>query len=268
MNENTSRAVRLTYGIMFSVHTFVLGALFIWQVLALYFTGKAGGGDVFTRESVYSAFDKIELFLWLWIAELVAGFVLWEVFPVKEKARKISPDLQLARLDKRMPLTAPEGFEGDFAKITQTKKVVFALKCAAWALFGVACLYGFIYLCIPANFPNKDVTREVLNFVKHVFPCVFAGLLVICGAGVYEKYAVKAMLPSVQKITRGQKPQKVNNKLQSALAVFENKWVVLGIRIAVAVLAVAFIIWGSLNGNSRAVFIKAINICTECIGLG
>lgn len=130
MNENTSRAVRLTYGIMFSVHTFVLGALFIWQVLALYFTGKAGGGDIFTRERVVAALSKIDLFFWLWIAELVAGFVLWEVFPVKEKARKISPDLQLARLSKRMPLTAPEGFEGDFAKITQTKKVVFALKCA------------------------------------------------------------------------------------------------------------------------------------------
>lgn len=268
MEEKTSRAVRLTYGIMFSVHTFILGALFLWQVLTLYFTGKAGVGDIFTRERVNSAFDKIELFLWLWIAELVVGFVLWEVFPVKQKPRKICPDLQYARLNKRMPKVAPENLSGEFAQVAQFKKVVFALKCGAWALFGVACVYGLVYLCIPANFPDKNVTAEVLNMVKHVFPCVFAGLILVCGAGVYEKYAVKNILPTVQKLTKGQKPQKNGGVMAKAEGILENKWVLLGVRIAVAVIAVAFIIWGALNGNARAVFIKAINICTECIGLG
>ena len=42
----------------------------------------------------------------------------------------------------------------------------------------------------------------------------------------------------------------------------------LAIRIVLAVIGVALVIWGSLNGNMQAVFIKAINICTECIGLG
>ncbi len=271
MKEKTCKTVRLSYGIIFGVFTVVVGALFIWQVLSLYFTGTAEGysGDVFTRGRVVEALSKIDLFFWLWIAGIVVGFVLWEVFPVKQKPRKICPDLQLARLNKRMPATAPEGLEGEFKTIAQAKKVIFALQCAAWALFGVACVYGLVYLCIPANFPNKNVTHEILEMVKHIFPCVFAGLLVICGAGIYEKYAVKAMLPLVQKVTKGQKPQiNTKNKFQTALAVLENKWVILGIRIAVAVIAVAFIIWGALNGNARSVFIKAINICTECIGLG
>ncbi|MDE7380374.1 MAG: thioredoxin [Clostridia bacterium] len=42
----------------------------------------------------------------------------------------------------------------------------------------------------------------------------------------------------------------------------------MGIRIALGVIALALIIWGILNGSMREVFIKAINICTECIGLG
>lgn len=278
MKEKTCKSVRLSYGIIFGVYTVVVGALFLWQVLTLYFTGKAGGGDIFTRERVNSAFDKIELFLWLWIAELVVGFVLWEVFPVKQKPRKICPDLQYARLSKRMPKIAPVSNENnfhtyiymdtEFAQVAQFKKVVFALKCGGWALFGAACVYGLIYLCIPANFPDKNVTAEVLNMVKHVFPCVFAGLILVCGAGIYEKYAVKNILPTVQKLTKGQKPQNSGGIMAKAEGILENKWVLLGIRIAVAVIAVAFIIWGALNGNARAVFIKAINICTECIGLG
>ena len=40
------------------------------------------------------------------------------------------------------------------------------------------------------------------------------------------------------------------------------------IRIAVLVVAVICIIAGIANGNMKDILIKAINICTECIGLG
>nr|WP_251616997.1 CD1871A family CXXC motif-containing protein [Pumilibacter muris] len=33
-------------------------------------------------------------------------------------------------------------------------------------------------------------------------------------------------------------------------------------------MAVSFIIAGIFNGGARDVLIKAVNICTECIGLG
>ncbi len=38
--------------------------------------------------------------------------------------------------------------------------------------------------------------------------------------------------------------------------------------IVIGVIAIALIAIGVLNGGMRDVFVKAINICTECIGLG
>lgn len=40
------------------------------------------------------------------------------------------------------------------------------------------------------------------------------------------------------------------------------------IRTALLIVAVLFIVLGVMNGGLRDVLVKAINICTECIGLG
>ena len=40
------------------------------------------------------------------------------------------------------------------------------------------------------------------------------------------------------------------------------------LRLGLLILALAIIVLGVLNGGLRDVFIKAANLCTECIGLG
>ena len=280
MKEKTCKSVRLGYGTMLGVFTVVVGALFIWQVLEVYNApAPPDYGDSwhpFSWESVNTALSKIQLFFWLWVALIVVGFVLWEVFPVKERTRKICPDLQYARIKNRLPATAPEGLQAEFESVTGANRIIFALKAAAWSLFAVAVVYTVVYLSIPSNFPGENVTHEMLNMAKHVFPCVFAGLIVVCCAGIYEKYTVKSILPKAQKLVRGGKEAgvevagaTVTDRLSQAFEAFwNNRTALLVVRIAVGVLAVAFIIWGALNGSARSVFIKAINICTECIGLG
>ena len=40
------------------------------------------------------------------------------------------------------------------------------------------------------------------------------------------------------------------------------------VRLLLLAVAVVFIVLGVMNGGLRDVLVKAINICTECIGLG
>ncbi len=271
--EKTNKSVRLYYGIFLGVFTVVVGALFIWQVLSIFYSSSAPVFErrPFTREIVLQALSKIDLFFWLWIGFIIVGFILWEVFPVKEKPRKICPDLQYARLKERLPKSAPAGFESEYAQVMQTERLAFGVKIGSLVLLGISALVTIIYLCIPSNFPNENVTLEILDMVKVVLPVIAASAILAGIGAALVKFNVKKSLPAMQKTTRGVKPAEVESRITWYTKVerfFEDKRTVLAIRIILAVLGVALIIWGSLNGNARAVFIKAINICTECIGLG
>lgn len=51
-------------------------------------------------------------------------------------------------------------------------------------------------------------------------------------------------------------------------AAAENPGRIMTVRTVVLILAIVFIVIGIINGSAQDVFGKAVNICTECIGLG
>jgi hypothetical protein len=76
----------------------------------------------------------------------------------------------------------------------------------------------------------------------------------------------KQQMDNAKKLSAGNKVQpQTHGKLYN---ICHHKYFVLGCRIALGCLAVAFIIAGATNGGMHGVLVKAINICTECIGLG
>ena len=269
LSESTNKKVRLIYGWVFAAFTIVVGILFIWQVLDIYTGGIAAGNtSPFSRGLVGERMGIIAAPFWIWIAMIVAGFILWEVFPVKEKLSPVTdPRYVLKRLEKRLPAEAEGELKSSLDYVRSQNKT---LKIIHWLLFAMACVflvYVITYVSIPSNFPNKDKTADMLNMAKYLLPVaaiIFVAALLYAG---YYKYAAKNMLPHVKKLTAGVKaPVRVKqNKLMSILT---HKYFKLGIRIAVACVGVAFVIAGCLNGSISEVFNKAIRICTECIGLG
>ena len=80
-------------------------------------------------------------------------------------------------------------------------------------------------------------------------------------------YAVLAIVTVVTHLFWG-KPQRISGKVSRCVPREQNVKAILIARIAILCLGVLFIVLGVMNGGSRDVLIKAINICTECIGLG
>ncbi|MDE6597486.1 MAG: hypothetical protein K2K60_02480 [Clostridia bacterium] len=265
MKEKTSKTVRLVSGVLLSAMTVILGALFIWQVLDIY-VSAGGVKPIFTRANVGDGLLQILPAIIIWLVMVIAAFVLWEVFPVPQKRAKPDVRYTLYRLKKRMPATVGEELKSsyNFVKAEEENLKILWIFCAVLGVAGI--VYSIIYLANPLHFPNKNVTHEMLNMVKNVMPWALAAFAAACGICIYEGVSAKRQLERVKTLTAGVKPvEVVHGKIYKF---FHHKYFVLGVRIAVGCVSVAFIIAGICNGSMRDVLIKAINICTECIGLG
>lgn len=280
MQEKTCKTVRLCYGIALSLMTAVTGALFIWQTLDIYLSG---GSRPFTREIVIERLNRIAPAFWIWVVMVAFGFIIWEVFAVSCKRAPLKDDCYaLRRLKKRVPQKVGESGLASLKAVKRGELINLIVKLCAAALCLAGVAYGIAYLATSANFPKTDVNGEMLNMAAHLAPCVFAALLILCGVTLYLSISAKKQLPHVKQIIASAKSDEKNgveaiyvtgNTAVADLygrwkALSNHKYFILGVRIAIAVFAVTFIILGIVNGNMRAILIKAINICTECIGLG
>lgn len=285
MSEKTCKTVRLCYGIALSLMTVITGALFIWQTLDIYLSG---GNRPFTAEIVSERLTRISPAFWIWIAMIIIGFVLWEVFTVPAKRAPLKDDCYaLRRIKKRVPEKVGESGLASLTVVKRWEVISLVVKISAAALCLAGTAYAIAYLATSANFPKTDVNGEMLNMAKHLAPCAFAALLILCGVTLYLSISAKKQLPHVKQLIASAKSDEKNGveavyvtsggntAVMAAAGVYakwqklsNHKYFILGVRIFLAVLAVTFIILGIVNGNMRAILIKAINICTECIGLG
>lgn len=281
MGERTRRIVRLAYGAFLGAFTIVLGALFIWQAADLYFSGTAAGYTgtyIFTRERVGERLALLAAPFWVWVAAAAVGFVIWEVFPVAEKRSKPDPRYLLRRMKKRMPPRSADP-SADEAFVRREETILLVLRAVAAAFCTAVAVYAIVYLATPSNFSaSANAPAEVVRFVKYLMPWIAGGFLLFCGIAIYEGVSAKRQIDPVKRLTKGrplnpafgeQVAARLERKPRLAkIYAWFGKYGILVARVAVGVAAVVFILVGIFNGSARAMVIKAINICTECIGLG
>ncbi len=268
--KDRNKTVRLVYGSILGVMTVILGALFIWQVLDIYFTGTAAdytGKYIFSRENTGEHLMRILPAFVVWLVMCAAGFVLWEIFPSSEPRVKTDVRYSLWRLKKRMPSEAGGDLQESYKAVKREESILEYLWVACFAVVFLAAVYVVVYLMVPSNFPStENKTEVILEMVKNIMPCVAAAFAVCIAAAIYEGKSARKQLEHVKKLTKGFKP--VEAAPGKVSAVIHHKYFLLGVRIGVGCLGVALVIAGIFNGSIHDLLVKAINICTECIGLG
>lgn len=278
---------RLIYSIFLGLFTVAVGIAIICVAADIYYSGK-GTEVIYTREIVGERLLQLAIPLIFLIAAIIFG----AIFPLYQVKAKRQPEDTLKRLKDKIPQSG----EGDYSAALSAYKKASIVRLVAWlvaiAVGLVSAIVTLVYLVDTANFAGEEITEEIFAMMRYILPWLavsFAAAIaatVVCGVFANKQVAAaKTMIKTGDKDSGTKKPElAVETKAKAILSKPAFAWIgrsvaavksvwnkpafIWAVRGALFVIAVVFITLGIVNGGAKDVLIKAINICTECIGLG
>lgn len=265
---NKTEKIRKIYAIVIGVFVVAMGIALICVAAEIYYSGR-GTGVIFTREIVAQRLQAMAIPFILLIGAIAVG----AIFPLYEVKAKFSSENAVRLLSSKLPEGGNgEEYEAAAANRKKLKNVQLGLWIGESALLFGCTTAVLCYMLNTSHFLSENITGEIFKMVQNVLPWIAAAFITLIAATIANGYISSKILKEIKTMIKngnGVIATPTENKYIAAIKNVLSKdltlWIVRGV---IFVIAVTFIIVGICNGGARDVLIKAINICTECIGLG
>jgi hypothetical protein len=257
----------------FALYTLAAAGLMIAQTLAIYWSGTSGANlgangvylhDVYSRETVAERFAAISLPIYGWIAAAILSLVCIAIFRPEVPKSGISRDPlgRLLRVLSQIPL---DTLNAESDEVRAARRERRRIRICVWllAILGfLGLLTAAVYLALGNPFDSRELEPVMGRLLRWLLVPTAMEMIVAGAAVAYLNAKASRALPAMQALT-------VRGKAATAQAKPAPRAAgLITARAVLYALAVALVIWGVLNQGMRDVLIKAINICTECVGLG
>ncbi len=249
MTTKQKDALHRVYGIITGAVTVLAAVCLGVQCVQVY------RGGSFSREAVAGAFAPIAVPVYACLALVAGGLILDAVLPrERKKTFDKQPAFTLRRLLEGFDVTACDSgiTQGLFRERESRRKC--ALLCGA--VQAAAAVVFLIYALNGSNFHRTEINGSMIRACAVFLPC----LAVSFAAGVFSQYHSKRSMEReialLKAAPKGEKPPK---GLEKSLLFW---------KLGLLALAAVLITVGYAGGGFQDVLTKAVNICTECIGLG
>ncbi len=253
MTAKREKLIHLICGIAVSLAVIAAGICLVAACVEIY---MAGGDDPFTREIVGAALSAIAPALYIAVAAVAVGGICTLGHCITEKNKPL-PEHRVAW--ERAKAVATEPDEETVALCEKEEKSRNIWRIVSLSLLAVAALASvliFVFAQYGENI-NAAVGRATL---------ILLPVLCVAGAVGYlfdyrQEASYKTETAALRAAARGNRGQKPAVAKESRARLWAVRGAVLG-------LGILFVLLGIFNGGMQDVLVKAVNICTECIGLG
>lgn len=245
---------RRIFGIVLSISIIIAGLCLISACLSIYYSGD----KPYSPQSVKEAFSKISIPVFVFLALTIFSFILDFALPVlneKVKIKKISEMNLLALSEKKSIADAPGEI---LTSINRQRNLRLIHTLIRTLLICIGAAVFLIYALNPANFHSSEINSSMISAMWVLTPCVIVpfGYSVFTAFFFDRSYSRETEL--LKKLPNSESIDKKSDK----------KTFVDITRIVILAVAAALLIYGLIMGGTADVLTKAVNICTECIGLG
>ena len=261
MSQKTIQYIRKVYAVVLSCMLIVTGILLMIACVNIYRIGDRP----FTPTNISAAFSKIAIPVWITVALIVLRVLAKPVLSMDKGNPKAIKDnkITLARLQKKINIEACD--ENTQILLQKEEKLRRILRVVTVALITVAETPAVVYAFDFSHF-SADYNASVVAACLWILPCTFVAMGIYVAFMYIENASVERQLKYVKSAIAQAKCAPAINETKEDRN--HNPKIIMGIRIALLALALVLIVAGIFNGGMADVLSKAINICTECIGLG
>lgn len=258
MTKESILKCRSLFRILLSIAIILAGLCLMTACLGIYHSGD----HPFSRESVAAAFGPISLPVYLCLGMVVLSFVLELLLhcPVGKSVPARQTGLILRRLQDKTDLNR---CSEELRSAVLAQRSSRRLHKRIGIILLVVCSVVFLsYGMNPHNFHQSQISQSMVKAMYWFVPCC----LVPYGYGIFAAYSARAsMEKEIALLKTAPNESKVSVPEQNVpdtgkrLTMLRNVLLVIGIVI---------LVYGFFAGGTADVLTKAVNICTECVGLG
>lgn len=257
MSNEKKKMIHFIYSILLSAVTVVAAICLIVSCVNIYNSGD----DPYSREIVAEYFSRIAIPVYLCLVLVIGGIVLDLAMPVEKKKATAGKQtaMQLQRLHAKIDLTQCDSELSAAVYKEQKKRKLHYTISLVLLVIGVICFLP--YGLNGNNFHQSDITDSMIKAVT----LLAASLILPFGYAIFASYYGKA---SMEKELALLKQVKTFRETTDTVVIANKNNQLLIIRCVILVVGALLLLYGLFTGGVADVLTKAINICTECIGLG
>lgn len=258
MRNKLTKRIRLIYGAVLGGSIVIAGICLMAACLGIY----DGGNGAFSREAVAEAFSPIALPVYLCLTLTVLGFPLnWLL---RDADKKIPFRKQNTMILKRLhEKTALEECDPQLQEAVAAEARSRRIRRGiCWGMLILSIAVFLVYVLTGDRFLLPDITSSMVRAMAVLLPC----LAVTFGYSVYAVYRNEKSMEAeirLMKQASASAPKEPGSTPEA-----ETKMNLNTLRAAIVLTALAVLLFGYFTGGTMDVLTKAVNICTECIGLG
>lgn len=235
--------------------TVLAGACFIAGCLIIYHSGDE---QIYTPEKVAQTFAAIAVPIWLWLVLAAVRGILHILFPLETKVKTEIPlEMSLQRLQQRVdPALCPQDLQCSIQSLREDRKkdakkgMLLLLCCSALFLF-----YGLD----PSHYYADRINTAVITAACFLLICMSIPFFWLLGATKRAKHSMRIEMELLRSAPAAAKVTPPAPKKRYGVA---------AVRCVLLCAALGLLLYGFFAGGTADVLTKAVNICTECVGLG
>ncbi|MBQ8279231.1 MAG: hypothetical protein IJZ23_05265 [Roseburia sp.] len=259
MTKEMIHKIHRIYNKVLSVVIVIAGICLITACLGIY----QSGDQPYSREAVAAAFSGIAFWVYLCLIMIVLGF-LFELLSPSEVARPKTPKAYLHiinQLQSKKDLTACDESLRNAIEAEQKSRRIH--RTVSMIILGISSVMFLIYALNGAHFHQSEINASMIQAMYRLIPC----LAVTVGYAVFTAYHNrKSMEKEIELLKQAPAKDGKAPSVDTTADASDKKIQIF--RAAFLCIGLFLLVYGFISGGTADVLTKAINICTECIGLG